>query len=301
MTTDPDELWSMRNQFYVGNYDACISEGEMARVEDKPALITQRDLFTYRALLAKREYNTVAKKTKDATLLEFKALNALALVLDPSTPQSTCTQALTTLKSAVEQDASGNEQLRVLAGIAFAHTGDLTEALRALRAGPGSPSLESFHVQVLIYLRMNRPDAAKRALEVMQTKDEDSTLTQLASAWVAIGVGGETNYKDAVYVFHDLIGKWQPTPLLVGGLASGLLHQGHVSEAQKALDEVAKQYPADATIAFDRLVSSYHAGGKHSSEYLEALRKIDPKHKLFSDLQGLDQAFDTAAATFKQQ
>ena len=299
---DPDELWSMRNNFYVGCYQGCLEEGEMARLDDKPALVAQRDAFAARSKLALGDFRAVygLVGAQPATL-ELKAVREAAVVLDPATPAEAVSAALARIKSMVDQDASGNETLRVMAGTAFAHVGDVNESLRALRAGPGSSSLEALHMQAMTYVRMDRPDAAKRVLEMMQQKDEDSTLTQLASAWVALAsasTGGETSVREARYVFEELIGKWQPTPLLVGGLAAALMHQGNAAEALKQLDEVAKQYPDDASVAFDRIVAS-ELVGKPVDEAVESLRRVAPKHPYFQDLAKVSAVFDQSAKGFK--
>lgn len=68
------------------------------------------------------------------------------------------------------------------------------------------------------------PILAKKQIAKM---DEDATVTQLATAWTNISIGGE-KAQEAYYIYQELMDKTQSSPNLLNGAAAAHIAQGTV-------------------------------------------------------------------------
>ncbi|XP_019083630.1 PREDICTED: coatomer subunit epsilon-1-like [Camelina sativa] len=113
------------------------------------------------------------------------------------------------------------------------HEEDYNEALKHTHSG-GTMDLHALNVQ--IFIKMHRSDYAEKQLRVMQEIDEDHTLTQLASAWLNLAVGG-SKIQEAYLIFQDFTDKYPMTSLILNGKAVCCMHMGNFEEAETLLLE----------------------------------------------------------------
>lgn len=105
---------------------------------------------------------------------------------------------------------------------------------------------------------MDRVDLAQQRLALMKSIDEESTLTQLAAAWVNMRLvsyyltflkssneyltisfiqGDPKALADASGIYEDLSEKYAPSVTLMNGLAVSKMHQGLFEEAETHLQQ----------------------------------------------------------------
>ncbi|GMY38184.1 coatomer subunit epsilon-1, partial [Fagus crenata] len=203
----PDHLFNLRNNFFLGAYQAAINHSEVPNLS--PDDVVERDCLVYRSYIALGSYQLVIHEIDASAGTPLQAVKLLALFL--STPEAK-ESTISSLKEWLADPAIGsNAILRLIAGIIFMHDQDYNEALKHTNSG-GTMEL------------------------VMQQIDKDHTLTQLASAWLNLSVGG-SKIQEAYLIFQDFSEKYQMTSLILNGKAVCCMHMGNFDEAETLLLE----------------------------------------------------------------
>ncbi|CAL0309221.1 unnamed protein product [Lupinus luteus] len=285
----PDHLFNVRNNFYLGAYQASISAADVTNLS--PDDVVERDTFVNRCHIAQGHGAFVISDIDANAPTPLQAVKLLALYLSsPDDKEST----ISSLKEWLSDPAIGNNvTLRLIAGIIFLHEQDFNEALKYTNAG-GTMELHALNVQ--IFIKMHRSDYAERQLRLMQQIDEDHTLTQLANAWIDLAVGG-SKIQEAYLIFQDLSERYQSTSLLLNGKAVCCMHMGNFDEAETLLVEALNKDARDPETLANLVVCCLHLG-KPSSKSFSQLKLLHPNHALVKRVSAAEENFDRALQSF---
>jgi len=295
MSTEPDELFTLRTLFWIGNFQSAINEGSGLN-KLNPSLVSERDEYIYRSYLSLGQHHIILSEIKDnspKTTVGLRAIKVLASFLED---QSTRDIAVLQMKEWLEDgSANNNRTLQIIAATLFAHV-DVREALRVLKKGS---NMEQYAMLVQLYLRMDRLDLAQAQLKSMKAIDEDHTLSILASAWVSIATPGKA--QDAAYIYDELIDKYSSTALLLNGLAAAKMQQGHFEEAETQLQEALQKAPSDPDTLANLISVSYHLQRPQNvvNRYLSQLKTKSPNHEMVSLMANFESAFDRTATALR--
>ncbi|KAK1375673.1 Coatomer subunit epsilon [Heracleum sosnowskyi] len=285
----PDLLFSVRNNFHIGAYQATInSSTNLPNLSPDEAI--EKDSLVYRSYIAQSSYELVISEIDSSAATPLQAVKLLALYLsDPGNKEGT----ISSLHEWLSDPAIGNNPiLRTVAGIIYMHEQDYNEALKHTHAG-GTMELHALNVQ--IFLKMHRSDYAEKQLRIMQQIDEDHTLTQLANAWINLSVGG-SKIQEAYLIFQDFSEKYQMTSLILNGKAVCSMHMGNFDEAESLLLEALNKDTKDPETLANMVVCCLHLG-KPSSRYLSQLKLSQADHMLVKRVSTGEEAFDRAVQT----
>jgi coatomer protein complex subunit epsilon len=266
-----DELFDLKNAFFTGNYQTCINEAQKLKISD-PSISLERDVLLYRAYLSQRKYRVVLEEVNSSSPALLQPLKLLAQYLsNPSKRDSILTDLDSQMAGNVDVT---NHVLLLVAATIYLHSDQPESALRVLHP---SDHLECLALRLQALLSINRPDLARRELKVMQEKDEDATVTQLAQAWTNLSSGGE-KIQDAYYIYQEMIDKLGATALLLNGQAATFLAQGKYAEAETALGEAIEKDPNNPDTLVNMIVLAQHQGKQPevSNRYLSQLKDLDP-------------------------
>ncbi|PKA64090.1 Coatomer subunit epsilon-1 [Apostasia shenzhenica] len=282
-SASPDLLFGLRNNFYLGAYQAAINNSDVPNLSVDDAV--ERDSLVYRSYIALDSYQLVINEIDSSAPTALQAVKLLALYLSGDKELT-----ISSLREWLSDAAIGNNPvLRLVAGIIYMHEQDYSEALKHTNTS-GTMDLLSLNVQ--IYVKMHRSDYAEKQLKLMQQIDEDHTLTQLASAWLNLAVGG-SKIQEAYLIFQDFSEKYQLTGMILNGKAVCCMHMGRFDEAETLLLEALNKDAKDAETLANLVVCNLHLG-KSATRYLSQLKLSHPDHVLVRRVSSAEDNFDRA-------
>ncbi|RZB40125.1 coatomer subunit epsilon [Asbolus verrucosus] len=261
-----DELFEIRNYYYIGNYQQCINEAQKLRKPSTPEVAIQRDIYTYKSYISQNKFLVVLDEINGSSPDEIQPLKLLAEYFSSK-------QKRDAIVSQLDQKLAANvesDNLALVAATIYVNQNNLEAAYRVLHT---SESLEAMAFIIDILLKIDRVDLARKKLKEMQEKDDDATLTQLAQAWVNIAS--------------------VTTPLLLNGQAVAFIGQAKYEEAEAALQEALDRDANYPDTLVNLIVLHRHMGKapEIANRYLSQLKDAHSDHPFIKDLKQKETDF----------
>jgi len=287
------DLFEVQNYFILGNYQAAINEAnKLQKLSDSVRM--DRDVLLYESYIAQRKYQIVLEEIKDTDPIPLQSVRLLATYFSGDGEDSK-EMVMKKLKEWLNKDTWNYYALHQVATIIYSNEGNYENA----KNHAFTDILEGLAVIVHLYLKINRVDLAEKELKFMQQKDDDATLTQLASAWIALAVGGE-KVQEALVIFQELLEKSGATSMLLNGIAVCNMHMKQFTEAEKSLLQALEKDPNDGNTIANLIVCYQHTGKSSEliARQISQLRNISPKHPWLIDALKVESSFDRLAESF---
>mmetsp|Transcript_66 Transcript_66/g.116 ORF Transcript_66/g.116 Transcript_66/m.116 type:complete len:305 (-) Transcript_66:178-1092(-) len=291
MSGDPDELYTLRNRFWLGNYQMAIAESNNLRLMNDE-LKGEKDEYTYRSYIGLGQYDLVEREIDDDAPMNLQAVKLLAKYLkDPAKNKEA---ALSQCDEWMEKYANRADQssLQMIIAIIYDRENKDEEAFKAIKA---QSNLEQMAFWAQLCIKIYRNDVAQQYYKKMQQIDEDSTLTQLVGAWVHLAQGDE-KAKEAAYTYEELIDKFGASISLLNGVAVAHMQLKEYEDAEKYLMQAMEKGDNPETLA--NLISTYYHLNKPeevTNRYISQLKSQYPTHPHVQKIIQLENDFDLNA------
>ncbi|XP_072938191.1 coatomer subunit epsilon [Epargyreus clarus] len=291
---DVDELFDVKNAFYIGNYQQAINEAQNV-TPSSPQVAFQRDTYLYRSYIAQGNYRIVLQELKNADPM----LQPLKTLVDYLSPGANKPAIVADIDARVAKGTElSNTVFLIVASTIYYHEENYEAALKILH-GVQDTEMHAFVLQCL--LAMHRPDLARKQLKTLQDIEDDSTVTQLAQAWLNLSQGGP-GVQDAHYSIMELserLGALGAGPAAVGAAAAA--YRGMWEEAEQMLTEAQARAPQQPELLLALAVTAAHSGKppEVSSRYVAQLLDSHPEHPFTKEYNAKTNEFKRFAAQYQ--
>lgn len=294
---DPDELYTLRAQFWLGHYQLCLEECKATvRRPMSPQLKSEREEFVQRANLALGQYEKVIRETSGSDKSSsLKALNLQASyeIAASKNDADQMENIVNQMKQLISNNnpAEVTTSLQLTAAHVFLRHNLTREALQCVHLGV---SMEHIALSLQIYLKIDRLDLAQAQLSLLKQADEDAVLTQLGSVVVKIATG-KSGANDALHTLSMLSEQYGPSIMLLNVTAVAHLTAGNYAAAETALLEAKQEMSStgvnDADTWVNLIVCSSQMG-KDTSVYMDQMKKDFANHPFVLGLERVENAFE---------
>jgi len=301
---EPDELYTLRAQYWLGHYALALDEARNAgRRPMPPHLKNERDELVLRCHLGSKSYDkiisSVAAGENNSHAIGALGLHAAYLVADDANDEGKKRDVLDSLKILLTECGPGDTSVRLTACHVYLAADLLREALACVHLGL---TMEHLAMCAQIYIRIDRYDLARETLGLLRQADEDSVLAQLTSVYVALAHGGSGKADDAVHTLLGLTEQYGPSLLLLNCTAVANIVGNKYDVAELALKEAIGNHEGGTDV--DTLVNSIvcaqyldkgGGNGGEVGEYIKTLKSISATHPYVRGLVQVEGAFDREA------
>jgi len=286
--SDPDDLYTLRAQYWMGHYHLCLDEAKtVARRPMSAALKLEREEFVQRAHLGLGEYSKVVGG--DTAALQALAIRAQ---YEQTTDEVSQGALVEQMKSLVASDGSTSTQL--YAAQLFAMHGLTKDALQQVHLGV---TMEHMSLKLQLFLKLDRLDLAQDQLYLLKQADEDAVLTALGSVHVALATGQSLS-DSAIHTLSMLTEQYGPSVLLMNLMAASYMVSNKWDLAEAVLLECRKEFPIAADTLIHLIVCSQHQG-KETGPWIAEMQQIFPNHPFCHGLERVVGAFERESIKYK--
>jgi len=127
---DIDDIFSVRNNFWTGSFDAAIEEAQSVSVSTDRQRI-DKEVFVLRSMIGNGDSAGVINRVDSSSPTSLLAVKMLATYLSQPTQRDA---VVATIEEWLKDENTGNDPtLQLMAATIYFHAGDTKEALRAVK------------------------------------------------------------------------------------------------------------------------------------------------------------------------